>query len=192
MPTLKVSAYIATSLDGFIARKDGDIQWLNKASSVVPEGEDCGFKAFMDSVDVMIMGRNTYDQVRTFNPWPYGKKQVIVLTRSELQIPDHLSDTVTYTDEEPLELFKRLSSEGARHLYVDGGITIRRFLKAGLIHEITLTQIPILLGEGKPLFGPLERDIHLAHLTTKAYDFGFVQTKYKVIEAASSTPVPYH
>lgn len=191
MATPKISAYIATSLDGFIARKDGNIDWLNKASSVVPSGEDCGFKVFMDSVDVMVMGRNTYDQVVSFDPWPYGKKQVVVLTRKKIQIPEHLSRTVSATAEEPQALIKRLAAEGIKHIYVDGGITIRRFLTAGLIHEITVTQIPILLGEGKALFGPMEKDVHLTHLSTKAYDFGFVQTKYRVAESVR-TPVPYH
>jgi len=84
------SVYIATSLDGFIAREDGDIDWLNAANEIVPEGEDCGFFAFMDSVDGLVMGRHTYEKVLSFGQWPYGEKPVIVLSRNEVKMPDSL------------------------------------------------------------------------------------------------------
>lgn len=176
----KVSVYIATSLDGFIARSDGALDWLNEADTTVPEGEDCGFQAFMDSVDMLIMGRKTYEQVLSFGHWPYGKTPVVVLSRNSISFPPSLPDNVTHSSESPQELLERLSSEGVKHVYVDGGNTIQWFLSEGLIDEITVTVIPVILGDGIPLFGPLGKDVNLTHVHTTVFDFGFVQTTYSV------------
>ncbi len=171
---MKASVYVGTSLDGFIARRDGSIDWLNDAQSLVPEGEDCGYKAFMDSVDTLIMGRRTFEQVLTFGPWHYGDTQVVVLSHNPVTIPTHLPDTVSYSSESPRALFERLSGQDVKHVYVDGGSTIQGFLAESLIDEITITSLPIALGDGIPLFGPMENDIKLTHVSTTAYDFGFV------------------
>lgn len=176
--TIRASVFIATSLDGFIARKDGSIDWLNEANGAVPPGEDCGYKAFADSVDVLVMGRNTFDLVRTFDPWPYGDKRVVVLSSQTVEIPSEWGKTVSHSSAAPDVLLKKLESEGFRHAYIDGGITIQRFLRAGLIDEITVTLIPVILGEGRPLFGPLDKDIKLKLVRTRAYEFGFVQVTY--------------
>jgi dihydrofolate reductase len=178
--TIKASVFIATSLDGFIARPDGTIDWLNQANAVVPPGEDCGYKAFIETVDVLVMGRNTFEQVLSFVEWPYGTLRVVVLSRRGIAVPETLKPTVSTSAEPPELLSTRLAAEGARHLYVDGGQTIQSFLNAGLLHEITITVIPILLGAGIPLFGPLQSDIALKHVSTHAYPFGFVQSKYSV------------
>ena len=174
------SVYIATSLDGFISRTDGSIDWLNKVNGAVPEGEDCGYAAFMSSVDVLVMGRNTFEQVLTFDHWPYEGRRVVVLTSRPLTVPTSLASTVVVSTESPRSLVKRLSSEGAKHLYVDGGRTIQGFLAAGLIDHLTITVIPVLLGSGRPLFGSLDRDRKLTLVSSKAYAFGFVQTTYRV------------
>lgn len=176
----KTSVFIATSLDGFIARKNGTIDWLEQANVSAPDGEDYGYRAFMDTVDVLVMGRNSYDQVLTFDRWPYGDKRVIVLSRRTVEIPDHLLHSVSASMETPGELLARLSALGVAHVYVDGGVTIQRFLAADLIDEITITQIPVLLGEGLPLFGPLDRDVVLTHIATRTYDNGFVQSTYRI------------
>ncbi len=181
---IKASVFIATSLDGYIARKDGSLDWLDRANATTPKGEDYGYQEFVDSVDVLVMGRNTHEKVLTFNEWPYGEKQVIVLSSRTVNIPAGLAKTVSFSSETPGDLMKRLSSQGATHLYIDGGVTIQRFFAAGLIDELTITLIPVLLGEGRPLFGPIEKDIHLDHITTRAYDNGFVQVKYRVIKDA--------
>ena len=174
------SIYIATSLDGFIAREDGDIDWLDVANELVPEGEDCGFFAFLDSVDCLIMGRNTYEKVLSFGQWPYGEKPVTVVSSHKIEIPDSLPETVSWSSESPRDLTKRLNSEGAKKIYVDGGITVQKFLEEGLVKDITITIIPVLIGSGIPLFGKLAKDILLNHISTKAYDFGFVQSLYEV------------
>ena len=178
--SIKVSVYIATSLDGFIARKDGALDWLNEANAAVPDGEDCGFHAFMDSVDALIMGRKTYEQVLSFGEWPYGRTPVVVLSRSSISFPPGVPDSVTHSWEPPAELLKRLSNEGADHVYVDGGKTIQGFLSEGLVDEITVTVIPVLLGGGVSLFGALENDVHLTHVRTTTFDFGFLQTTYSI------------
>jgi len=87
---MKTSVYVGASLDGFIARCDGSMDWLNEAQSLVPEGEDCGYKAFMASVDTLIMGRKTFEQVLTFGPWHYGDTPVVVLSHNPVTIPSHL------------------------------------------------------------------------------------------------------
>ncbi|MNY58377.1 hypothetical protein D3C86_1947060 [compost metagenome] len=100
-----------------------------------------------------------------------------------MAIPESLARTVSASSEAPRELVNRLTAEGAKHLYIDGGITIQRFLAEDLIDELTITTIPVLLGEGRPLFGPLKNDVPLTHVSTKAYDFGFVQAVYRVARA---------
>ncbi len=174
------SVYIATSLDGFIARTDGSIDWLMEANAAATAGDDFGYHAFMESVDVLVMGRNTFDLVRMFNEWPYGEKRVVVLSSNPVEIPEERRATVSASSEAPADLVRRLESEGARRLYIDGGITIQRFLAAGCINDITITLIPVLLGEGRPLFGPLPADIKLKHVSTKAFECGFVQSTWEV------------
>jgi len=185
--SIKVSVYIATSLDGFIARKDGSVDWLNEANAAVPKGEDCGFQAFMDSVDTLIMGRKTYEQVLSFGQWPYGKTPVVVLSRNPISFPPSLPDTVSHSSESPPDLLARLSREGVKHVYVDGGNTIQGFLSQGLINEITVTVIPVILGDGIPLFGSLDKELQLTHVHTTAFDFGFVQTTYSLKMYRSKT-----
>ncbi len=178
----RVSAYVATSRDGFIARIDGGIDWLNDASASVPEGEDCGYQAFMDTVDVLIMGRKTYEQVLSFGEWPYGETPVVVLSSSAVTFPDELPGPLSHSSETPHQLYDRLSEAGAKHMYVDGGVTIQRFLAQGLLDEITITVIPVVLGEGIPLFGPVEAEVQLNHVDTVVFDCGFVQTRYAIVK----------
>lgn len=178
--TPKVSIYIATSLDGIIARKNGDIDWL--ADSANQNGEDYGYQHFIDSIDVIVMGRHTFETALTFKAWPYTNKRVVVLSTRTLKIPNRLPKNVTVQNASPSILLESLSGDGAAHLYVDGGNTIQRFLTAGLVDELTITRIPILLGDGLPLFGSSDHDIKLQHLETKAFANGFVQSKYRVIK----------
>lgn len=175
--TVKVSVYIATSLDGFIARKNGDIDWLNTGDS----GEDHGYAEFISTIDNIVMGRYTYEKVLAFGEWPYEKK-VIVLTSRELIIPPPISEKVEAIHLSPSDLLQRLEIHGARHIYLDGGVTIQRFLRVGLVDEMTITTIPVLIGEGLPLFGPLDADVKLELLVSRSFSNGFVQNKYRVVQ----------
>ena len=162
---MKASVYIATSLDGLIARQNGEIDWLGGSSE--EGGEDYGYKEFMDTVDALVMGRNTYEQVLTFGDWPYGAKPVVVLSSRSLRIPERIAKSVETMSCSPIELVSELSKRGAKHLYIDGGKTIQGFLNAGLIQRFIITRIPVLIGTGIPLFGPLRRDIKLHHIETR-------------------------
>lgn len=175
------SVFIATSLDGFIARPDGRIDWLEAANRYVPAGEDCGYGAFIATVDTLVMGRNTYQQVLSFAAWPYGDLPVVVLSRRAITLPPDPAARVEVSQEEPAALVGRLGRAGARHLYIDGGVTIRRFLAAGLIDRMTITRIPLLLGEGRPLFGPPAGELALQLEASRDYPFGFVQQRYRVL-----------
>ena len=177
---MKVSVYIATSLDGFIARRDGSLDWLDEANTKVPEGEDLGFHAFIESIDVLVMGRKTFEQVLSFGNWIYGSTRVVVLSRRPMTFSPDVPDSVVHSSEKPCVLYDRLRNEGAKHVYVDGGLTLQSFLTERLIDEITVTQIPVLLGDGKSLFGRLDKDIGLDLIESKSYSCGFVQSKYAI------------
>lgn len=171
--------FIATSLDGFIAREDGSIDWLERANASLPAGEDCGYKAFFASVDVLVMGRHTFELAKTFPEWPYGSTPLVVLASRPVDVPAAIGGSVSVSSEAPAELVARLAGEGKKHAYVDGGVTIQRFLAAGLIDELIVTLIPVLLGKGRPLFGPLGRDQRLSLAGSKVYGSGFVQLQYR-------------
>ncbi|HEX6982147.1 MAG TPA: dihydrofolate reductase family protein [Balneolaceae bacterium] len=177
---VKSSVFIATSLDGFIARADGDLDWLTENGNN-QGNEDYGYQKFIDSVDAVIMGRNTFEKVLTFSleKWPYSKR-VIALTTHSLEIPDHLTDKVTVMSGSPRVIVDQLSREGLNHFYIDGGKTIQSFLNAGLINEMIITRIPVIIGDGIPLFGPVENDIRLKHISTTSFKSGLVQSKYKM------------
>jgi len=181
---MKASIYIATTLDGFIARQNGALDWLPGSDGKMEAGfenEDFGFNAFMDSVDVLVMGRNTYELVLSFGQWPYGNKRAIVLSSSLDKLADDVPSTVALKSCSPNDLYVELQNSGAMHLYIDGGKTIQGFLSAGLIDEIIITRVPILIGIGIPLFGALNKDKKLRHIETQTYNNGFVQSKYEVL-----------
>ncbi|HET6398852.1 MAG TPA: dihydrofolate reductase family protein [Candidatus Thermoplasmatota archaeon] len=173
---MRCSVFIATSLDGFIARRDGSIDWLPQPDASVPS-EDHGYKTFLADVDAIVMGRNTFDLVLTFPGWPYDRP-VYVLTHRELPpLPEGaVAERVSGT---PPEVVAALARKGHRHLYVDGGSTITQFLASGLIDRMTITTIPVLIGDGLPLFGRLQQDIRWTHEATKAFPSGLVQSTWQ-------------
>ena len=181
--SIKVSVFIATSLDGFIARADGGLDWLTGTQSASTE-QDYGYREFMDAVDTIVVGRNTFELVLTFDTWPYSGKKVVVLSSKPSGVPSHLVDDVEWLSLPPQRLVGRLAAQGTTHLYVDGGKTIQGFLNAGLLDELTITRVPILIGTGVPLFGPLNHDVRLTHIATRQFENGFVQSKYRVAETA--------
>src|ERR1700680_645157 len=173
---MKASVFIATSIDGYIARQDGALDWLP-----VDGGEPHGYNEFIATVDAIVIGRKTFEIVLGFDTWPYGKKQVVVLTSRprELAVPEGaVCDVMSGT---PQEVVARLTERGMKHLYIDGGVTIQGFLAAGLIQRLIITRIPVLLGSGIPLFGPLSRDIRLDHMATRTFASGLVQSEYAIV-----------
>jgi dihydrofolate reductase len=176
MPTGHV--FIGTSVDGFIARRDGDIGWLTGFSSL---GEDHGYAAHIDRVDGIIMGRGTFDAVKDFEPWPYDRP-VLVLSRTLAQtdIPDALCGKVEIIDASPHDAMATAGERGWRGVYVDGGAVIQSFLRAGLIDDMVISRVPVLIGEGLPLFGAVEGDVALEHVETKSFPSGLVQSFYRV------------
>lgn len=174
MPKLICSVYIATSLDGYIAREDGALDWLPQPGD---SDEDYGYQDFFDSVDALVMGRNTFDMVQSFGEWPYGDKRVIVLTSRAIE---NVPDTVEQVTLDAEELANTLAQQGLKKIYIDGANIIQQFLHAGLVDDIIVTRVPVLLGGGKALFGPLENDISLEHISTTSYDTGLVQSHYRI------------
>jgi dihydrofolate reductase len=174
--TIKISVYIATSLDGFIARKNGDIDWLPAADD---GGEDHGYKEFFSSIDLLVMGRHTYEKVLSFENWPYQDKKVIVLSSGNPHLPNEHAGKVEVLDQSPRELLKSLTRRGFSHVYLDGGETIQRFLRENLLNEMTITTVPILIGEGLSLFSPLKHDMKFRLIESKHFENGFVQCKYR-------------
>ena len=172
---MKASVFIGTSLDGFIARANGDLDFLPPGG-----GEPHGYVEFMISVDALVIGRKTFETVLTFDTWPYGEKLVFVLSTHPLAPAPH-GAVVERMSGPPADIVSQLAARGIRHIYVDGGITIQRFLQAGLIQRLIITRVPVLIGAGIPLFGTVPRDIVLKHVGTRQYASGLVQSEYEVV-----------
>ena len=175
---METTVFVGTSLDGFIARSDGSLDWLQSEST---HPQEYGFTAFFDSVDAVLIGRKTYDVVLGFEKWFYGSKPVFVLSRTlrKLEPPEGaVCELVAGT---PREVYDRLERRGFQHVYVDGGVTVQAFLEAGLIQRVVISRLPVLIGTGIPLFGPLSRDVQLEHVATRSFPSGLVQSEYRVI-----------
>jgi len=180
----KASVYIATTVDGYIADKDGSVEFLNQYQSSASEADgDMGFADFLNSIDLLIMGRKTFDQVISFGDdlWPYGDRQVWIWSRnpSVVKIPQIRSSNAVAVSAAPNELMRIAQQKGYRHVYVDGGTTIQQFLQQDCIDDLVLTRVPLLLGEGIPLFLKTPR-LSLEHVSTKSYSNGLVQSHYLV------------
>ena len=170
-----VSVFVGTSLDGFIARSNGDLDFLPPGG-----GEPHGYNEFIATVDAIVIGRKTFETVLTLGPWPYGDKRVVVLSSRPLDL-SAAGGAVEQMGGNPAQIVAQLAASGAHHLYVDGGITIQEFLRAGLVQRLTITRVPVLIGEGIPLFGKLPHDIRLRHLKTREYPSGLVSSEYQVV-----------
>jgi dihydrofolate reductase len=171
---MKASVFIATSLDGYIARADGGIDWL----PTTPEPH--GYTEFMATVDAIVIGRKTFETVLSFGGWGYGATPVIVLSSRPQALVAPAGANCDMMSGTPQEIVARLAERGLQHLYVDGGVTIQRFLEAGLIQRMVITRIPVLLGSGIPLFGALSHDVRLEHVATRSYPSGMVQSEYVI------------
>jgi dihydrofolate reductase len=182
---MTASVFVGISVDGFMARANGELDWL--------PGDDCephGYDEFMASVDTLVFGRKTFETVLGFGgAWPYGSKRVVVLSSRPLDLSAAVGGVVEQMGGPPEEIVAKLAASGARHLYVDGGITIQRFLRAGLIQRLVITRIPVLIGDGIPLFGALPRDVRLRHVDTRHFPSGLVQSEYEVVRTEKSDAV---
>jgi dihydrofolate reductase len=171
---MTVSVFIGTSVDGFIARPNGDLDWLPA------DCEPHGYDEFFASVDALVIGRKTFETVLAFDTWPYGEKRVVVLSSQPVDLSAAAGGVVEQMAGDPAEIVATLAGSGAQHLYVDGGITIQRFLRAGLVQRLIITRVPVLIGDGVPLFGSLPGDVRLRHIATRDFPSGLVQSEYQI------------
>jgi dihydrofolate reductase len=172
---MTVSVFVGTSVDGFIARPNGALDFLPPGG-----GEPHGYDEFIATVDALVIGRNTFEIVLAFPKWPYGDKRVVVLSSRPLDLSAVRGGRVEQMAGTPAEIVSKLAASGAQHLYVDGGITTQRFLRAGLVQRLIITRVPVLIGEGIPLFGSLPHDLRLRHVSTQHYPSGLVKSEYHV------------
>lgn len=174
---MTASVFVGVSVDGFMARPNHDLDWLPEG-----DGEPHGYDEFMAEVDALVIGRRTFEKARSFGTWPYDEKPVVVLSHRPLDLSGIPDGAVEAMAGEPADIVARLAARGLRHLYVDGGLTIQAFLAAGLIQRLIVTRVPVLIGEGIPLFGPLPHDLRLRHVATRTFPSGLVQTEYAVLD----------
>lgn len=172
---MTTSVFVGISVDGFMARPNGDIDWLPEAP------EPHGYEEFMASVDAIVMGCKSFEKVLTLGPWAYGDKRVVVLSTRPVDLSAAIGGVVEQMSGPPADIVSRLAHSGAHHLYIDGGITIQNFLRARLIQRLVITRVPVLIGEGIPLFGALPSDLRLRHVGTRHYPSGLVQSEYEVV-----------
>jgi dihydrofolate reductase len=173
---MKASVFIGTSVDGFIARPNGEFDFLPEGG-----GEPHGYDEFMASVDALVIGRKTFETVLAYPAWPYGDKRVVVLSSRPVDVSAVRVGIVEQMAGSPTEIVSKLAASGVNHIYVDGGITIQRFLRAGLVQRLIITRVPVLIGDGIPLFGALPRDLRLRHIATQQYPSGLVKSEYHVV-----------
>ena len=171
---MRASVFIGTSLDGFIARANGNFDFLPA------EPEEHGYEAFFASVDALVIGRGTFETVLAFPTWPYGDKRVVVLSSRPVDLAKVRGGVVDQMSGEPRDIVAKLDAQGVKHAYIDGGITVQRFLRAGLIQRLIITRVPVLIGSGRPLFGPLDADLKVRHVATRSYASGLVQSEYAI------------
>jgi len=172
---MKLKVFIGTSLDGFIARKDGDIDWLTQFAN---DEAIHAYEQFISAIDAIVIGRGTFEKVLTFSFWPYNKK-VFILSSTISQLPEILKDKAIVLSMKPLEVLNYLAERGFSNIYIDGGKVIQEFLREGLIDELTISTAPILIGSGLRLFDYLDKDIQYEHKNTEVYSNGLVRTYYE-------------
>jgi dihydrofolate reductase len=175
------AVFVGVSLDGFIARPNGDLDWLMGEGG--GDSAEYGYNEFIAGIDAIVMGRRTFEKVLAFDKWYYGTKRVVVLSNRplDLSLARDRGGVVELMGGSPAEIVSKFAASGARRLYIDGGITIQQFLRTGLIHRLIISRLPVLIGEGIPLFGSLPHDIRLSHINTRTYPAGMVQSEYRVI-----------
>jgi dihydrofolate reductase len=170
----KTFVYIGTSLDGFIARKDGDIGWLVKYEDSVRED----YAEFISTIDAIVIGRGTFETALSFPSWPYNKR-VFVLSTSLTHMPEGLNGNVTVLSLKPKDVLAYVAAQGYSNVYVDGGKVIQGFLEEDCIDGLMITRVPELIGSGIPLFDHLSHDLVFEHRQTKVFSNGLVKSHYQ-------------
>jgi len=180
---MRLSVFCGVSVDGFLARPDDTFDFL-----LTGEKEPHGFKEFLDSADVVVIGRRTFEVVLKLGHLAlYGSKRLVVLSTHPLDSSSRKNAIVEQMSGEPTEIVRQLDERGFKHAYLDGGVTIQRFLAAGCIDRLVITRVPVLIGTGIPLFGPVPGDIPLRHVATHSYPGGLVQSEYAVGDGGPSS-----
>ncbi len=170
--------FIAISLDGFIARHDGDIDWLLQRDDPT---EDHGYTDFIADKDVIVMGRGSYEKIVTFDKWPYDRPVVVLSKRlAGKAVPEDLKDQLRFSSLDPKNLLEELAGRNIRRVYVDGGQLVQSFLGEGLIQDMVITTVPVLIGGGRSLFGELSHDIDLELVYSRSFPSGLVQSTYRL------------
>lgn len=184
---MKCSVFIATSADGYIATQDGGVEWLDTSGKTdvdLAEQSDMGFNRFISEVDCLVMGRGCMEKLASFNltsdQWPYGDIRVVAVSNSLKVVPENLKSRVELFSGDISSLLTKLESAGLKHAYVDGGAIITSFLNERLIDEITITQAPVILGSGIPLYGKLNQRINLENVQVTSFENDFIQIRYQV------------
>lgn len=170
MSSVLCSVFVGVSLDGFLARRNDGLDWLKPF-----EAEEHGYAQFFASVDALVIGRRTYDVVRGFDEWPYAGKRCLVLTHRPLESA-HGEEPCTLP---PADVVAHLDNGGAKRIYVDGGAVIRQFLDADLVDDLTISIVPVVLGDGLPLFAPGGRERALSLVESREYPSGLVRLRYR-------------
>lgn len=182
---MKTTIYMGISLDGFVARPDDGLDFLPAPPDEAEAGEDA-FTAFLRTVDALVMGRRTFEVVMGFGPdgWAYGQTPLVVLSRSltDATLPEGTPPTVRVAAGEPAVVLADLEAQGVGHVYVDGAQTARDFLARGLVTDLVITLVPVLIGEGISLWGPLPGDVRLSLVDVKAVGGGMAQLHYQVVK----------
>ena len=171
---MKISVYIGTSLDGFIAREDGSFDWL---AGFADEDAVHAYQEFMNDIDAIVIGRGTFETVLTFSEWPYAEA-VFVLSRSIPELPADLTDRATLLSKPPKEVLRHLAALGFESIYIDGGKVVQDFLREDLIDELIIAKVPVLIGSGIPLFDHLPGDLTFTHTRTTVAPNGLVRSYY--------------
>ncbi|NWA04156.1 dihydrofolate reductase family protein [Pseudomonas gingeri] len=170
--------FIATSLDGFIARPDGDIDWLLQRDD---QAEDHGYSDFIADKDVIVMGRGSYEKVLTFDTWFYDRPVVVLSEQlADSPVPESLKDKLRFSRLAPRDLLEELTKQGVHRVYVDGGQLVQSFLRDGLVTDMVITTVPVLIGAGRPLFGSLQQDVDLKLVASRCFPSGLVQSTYRL------------
>lgn len=177
----KISVYIATSIDGYIARSDGSLDWLDQVGGF---DEDYGFKNLLDSIDAVILGRKTYEIASSVVDWPYKGKRTVILSNTLKTVRN---DAELFRGD-ITQLVSQLNSDGIKHAWIDGGATISQFLDLQMVDSMTLSIIPVILGNGIPLFNVIGKELPCSLVSSQSYPSGLVQIIYEI----AKVPVQNH